>query len=483
MKKTFLLLMVLVVSFGLASCGGDRSGNSDGKIVDWYELPADATLDTTQDITITFWHTMGADNQILLQSWIADFEEMYPNITVVEEKKADDYTSLADKTALAIAAGTEPDLVQSYPDHIARYASADAPLALNSFISNEYIGFTDEEIADFLPGLWAEGTSYDSAGTFLSLPFQKSSEALFYNATYFDEHGYSVPTTWDELFAIAEQIKEDEPTSYPFGYDSEENLFITGAAQWPADYTGYNAETGAGEVQFNNSDAMDMVSYFKEKIDAGLMITRSLNGDAYTSDLMKTGATTYMYIGSTGGTRYAYYGMDQSVFDDGYRVGVAALPSFGNGQAQIQQGPNINLFQKDDEQEMIASWLFAKYLVDPENSAELGVASGYAPVRYSSYTTTTWLDYTAGITDNPTNMNQAIAKLIKESIEMFLNNGDAFFTSAVFNLSSKTRTEVGSLITKIFVYQPSGTTDAEKQADLENYITEQFQESYDFITG
>ena len=66
---------------------------------------------------------------------------------------------------------------------------------------------------------------------------------------------------------------------------------------------------------------------------------------------------------------------------------------------------------------------------------------------------------------------------------MFLNNGDIFFTSSVFNLSSKTRTEAGALITKILTYQPVGTTEAEKEADLRRYINEQYQESYDFITG
>ena len=85
-------------------------------------------------------------------------------------------------------------------------------------------------------------------------------------------------------------------------------------------------ETGLGEVQFNNDLSKDMVRYFKDKVDKGLMITRALNGDAYNSDSMKVAnPKTYMYVGSTGGTRYAYVGMPQDVFDAGYRVGVAGL--------------------------------------------------------------------------------------------------------------------------------------------------------------
>ena len=479
MKKILLLFLALTAAVSLAACGGERTGNEAARLVEWYELSADADLDTTKEITITFWHRMGAQSQALVQEWIEEFEAIYPNITVIEEKAAGDYTALSDKIALAIPAGNQPDIAESYPDHIARYAAAKAPLALNNFISNPNIGFTEEEIADFLPGLWAEGQSYDNEGTILSLPFTKSSEAFFYNETYFKEHNYEVPTTWDEVFAIAADIKAREPESFPFGYDSEDNLFITGSKQFNAPYTGYNEETGRGEVQFNNDLSKDMVRYFKDKVDKGLMITRALNGDAYNSDTMKVAnPKTYMYVGSTGGTRYAYVGMPQAVFDAGYRVGVAPLPGFTEASRfQIQQGPNINLFKSNDEQRMIAAWLFAKFMLQPEKTAEFSIPSGYAPIRYSAYETTLWTNYVAGIKENPATIDEAVAKLVKEAIEIFLENEDIFFTSAVFNQSSKTRSEVGALLVKIFAY------DAANPEALDAYIDQQYQESFDFITN
>ena len=60
----------------------------------------------------------------------------------------------------------------------------------------------------------------------------------------------------------------------------------------------------------------------------------------------------------------------------------------------------------------------------------------------------------------------------KEAIEMFRNNEDIFFTSAVFNLSSKTRSEVGSLLDKIFAY---------KGANLSKFIDDEYEDSYNFI--
>lgn len=477
MKKNFSRIILVCSALFTVACGGDPTPTS-AKIVEWYDLSPTATFDTETPVTINFWHRMGASSQELVVQWIDEFKLLYPNITVVQEKMANDYTALADKVALAIPAGTEPDIVESYPDHVARFANAKAPLALNNFIANQNFGLTEEEVADFLPGLWREGASYDTAGTILSMPFTKSSEGFFYNSAYFAAHGYEVPTTWDEVFTIAEDIKSREPDAIPFGYDSEDNLFITASEQYGAPYTGYNEETGRGEVQFNNDESKEMVKYFKDKVDRGLMLTRGLNGDAYTSDIFKTNARLYMYVGSTGGTRYAYIGVPTATFNAGFRAGVAPIPSFtAEKKAQIQQGPNINLFKKSNEQQMIAAWLFAKYMTSAEKSAEFCIPSGYAPIRYSAYETDAWDNYVASIETNPTTMVKAQDKLVKEAIEMFLNNGDSFFTSAVFNLSSKTRTEVGALLVRILAY------DATDEAALDAYIDSQFQDSYDFIVN
>lgn len=475
MKRLLIFISIIALSLFLYSCtDGDTS--SSGKMVEWYELSKDADYDGSK-VTIRFWHRMGEQNQAVLQGWIEEFNKIYPNIEVIEENVAGDYDALADKISYGITAGDFPDISESYPDHIARYAQGDAPLALNNFINNPNIGYTEEEIADFLTGLWNEGSSYDNEGTILSLPFTKSSEALFYNKTYFDKHGYEAPKTWDELFAIAEDIKAREPDSYPFGYDSEGNLFITASEQWKAPYTGYDAN-GKGEVLFNNAESKAMAKYFKDKVDRGLMLTRALNGEAYTSDIMKLGErpgekNLYMYIGSTGGARYAYG--TEAVFDTGYRVGVAPVPVKDmNHRRQIQQGPNINLFKKDNEQQMIAAWLFVKFMLRPENTAEFALQSGYAPVRHSAYETETWNNYVAKIKDEPTTMAEAQNKTIKEAIDMFRDNDDIFFTSAVFNLSSKTRNEVGSLLIKILSY--SGD-------NVDKYIDDEYQDSFDFIVN
>src|SRR5690625_1095748 len=249
MKKRIILAFMLLLAVTLVACGGDRSGPVGEKFVEWYELAEDVDYDGSK-VTVEFWHRMGGANSDVVDGWIEEFNEIYPNITVNSTHIADDYDSLSDAIAVAIAAGDHPNIAESYPDHVARYGKS--TLALNNFINHPIIGWTEEEQKDFLSGLWNEGTSYDDHGTMLSLPFTKSSEALFYNETYFEKHGYEVPKTWEEVFEIAEDIKKREPDAYPFGYDSSDNFFITMSEQWGAPYTGFDKKTERAEVLFNN---------------------------------------------------------------------------------------------------------------------------------------------------------------------------------------------------------------------------------------
>ena len=142
--------LILLVAFGMMLSACDSRTDSDGnqgsnepvirKIVDWHELSPDTTFDTTKEVSITFWHRMGASSQLIVQRWINEFKVLYPNVTVLEEKVASDYNALSSKVALSIASGTEPDIVESYPDHVARYAQAKSPLALNHCITHPVYG-------------------------------------------------------------------------------------------------------------------------------------------------------------------------------------------------------------------------------------------------------------------------------------------------------------------------------------------------------
>lgn len=439
MKKLFVVFLLAVTAIGLAGCKKATS-----YAIDWDVISDDLEFDKETPVTVVFWHTMAKTSdpsqgqQALLDLFIEEFKELYPNVTIVHEQKGG-YTELRKAIDNALPAGNEPTMAYSYPDHVAGYIQSGQVLPLNNLINNKNaeIALSEEDIADFIPGYWAEGQVYDNRGSILNLPFLKSTEVMFYNKTFFDTNNLTVPTTWDEVKTVSQQIKTIDPTKTPFGYDAGDNLFITASEQKNIPYTSVD-DQGNGKILFNNDDAKDMVRYFDEMYEAGLFTTKDMLGGQYTSDMFKAG-NLFMSIGSTGGTGYNIPGNNE------FEVGVAPIPQFDlNNKAVIQQGPNINLFRKSNVQENIAAWLFLKYITAAEQTARWSVATGYSPVRTSAYDVQVYKDYVEQA--NPSARTQVfidVANVVKDQ-------SSYMFTSVVFPNSSKVRDEVGNIFTVVF---------------------------------
>ena len=77
-RRSLMLVLMLVMALMLFACNG-RPVRGE------FVIP-EGGFDTTQEVTITFHHTMGANLREKLDLALEDFKEIYPNITVVHEQ-------------------------------------------------------------------------------------------------------------------------------------------------------------------------------------------------------------------------------------------------------------------------------------------------------------------------------------------------------------------------------------------------------------
>ena len=187
-SKIFAMALIALSVFCLASCGGNSGGGkTDGDVIE-----------------INYWHGNGAALETALEKIKANFEAKYEGKYKVNLVKYGGYDNLRDTLAAAISSGDTPTAAQTYPDHVALYLYGEALQSLDKYINNPEYGMSKEEQAQFIEGFWNEGTIYDAAGTRYALPFNKSTEVMFYNKTIFEKYGWSVPQTWDEVLAICD---------------------------------------------------------------------------------------------------------------------------------------------------------------------------------------------------------------------------------------------------------------------------------------
>ncbi len=472
MKKILaiaLMLLICLSSFAFVGCDNGRQqasasrptepGQTPGVELKPVEYDVPAVGYDGSEVTITFSHTMNKTYQGVLDKYIAKFNELYPNITV-EHTQVGGYDEVRDQIKTELTAGNQPNIAYCYPDHVALYNVAKAVVPLNSFINstikvtdaqgNETVlGLTEEQIKDFIPGFYAEGAVFDNAGTMYTLPMSKSTEVLYYDKDFFAEHSLEVPTTWEEMKALCAKILTIDPNSIPLGYDSEANWFITMCEQYESPYT---SSVRGQNFLFNNDTNKAFVKEFRSWYEAGYLTTQELYG-GYTSGLFTAteGKRSYMSIGSTGGAMHQAPKPVDGVYP--FEVGIAPIPQVNTEKPKaISQGPSLCIFDQDNKQEVVASWLFVEFLTtNKEFQAEFSMTSGYMPVINSVDEVPAYQNFIASA--NGTTKITALA--VKVGREM----SDYYFVSPAFNGSSVARDKVGVLMQYCFV-TPAADVDA-----------------------
>lgn len=457
-RKTLTILSLLsAAGLLLVACGGTPAASSTESSVetvnDW-ETPDDyvpfegSEADLTAHVTV--WHTFGSGSSANFESIsqiATEFMKRYPNIEI-ELVNHTSYDQIYADLRNAIPAGTTPTMAIAYPDHVAEYLYAGAVENMAGYVNDPIIGMgVDDEteagpIDDYYEAYLEESSDYAEPGVY-SMPWSKSTEIMFYNKTYFDANGLSVPQTWDDLWNVSEQIKALNSNVTPFGYDSDDNLFITRCAQDDIPYTSSNEND---RYLFDNDQAKAMVKELKEKYDEGLMITKGSSANSTYTSTMFTNQELYLTVGSTGGTNYNY----TSAFD----IGISAVPQSDTSDPKvISQGPSMCFFSSASQDELYAGWLFYKFATNANNTANLATLTGYNPVRRSAFDTDlykNWSENTA---------TTGADKLIKDVLEYAdANYSTAYFVSPAFRGSAVARTEVGGIITNVLLADVTAET-------------------------
>ena len=411
-------------------------------------------------VTITFYHNMGLKLSQVLNQYITEFNAIYPNITV-RHQAVGSFDDVKDRVVSDISVGAQPNIAYCYPDHVALYNEAGAVATLDDFIAStevvtradgttETLGLTAEQKADFIQGFYNEGKQFGDDMMY-SMPFAKTTEVLYYNKTFFDEHNLTLPTTWAEMEALCAAIKAIDPDCTPLGYDSESNWFITMCEQYGSPYT--SAEEG-NHLLFNNDTNKGFVKMIRDWYDKGYVTTQQLYG-AYTASLFN-GNGSYMCIASSASAHRMCPKKDTSTGEYPFEVGITSIPQVNPANPKvIAQGPSVCIFEQEDPLEVLASWLFVKFLTtNAEFQTEFSMASGCTPVIKSTVENEDYAEYLAAA-DGGDHITALSAKVC-------LEQASAYFTAPAFNGSGIVSNEVGALLVRCLYER---TTDVDKLID------------------
>ena len=270
MKKIIALLLVLVMALSLVACGSK----------------ADAPAAGDEKVEVTM---IAAEYGTQTKAWWADFVTKFntanPDINlVVEVVSWNDINPVVDTR---IANGQQPDLLNI--DAYTKYYESDLLLPASEWVSAE-------TYAKFYPAFLAE--SMDAEGTVWAVPDLASARALYVNTDILAQAGVAIPTTWAELRAACETIKEKCPDVYPWGVD-----MTTDEGQ--AAFAYYTWNNGGGFVNenrewvLNSAENVEAMEFIVGLYNDGLTNSDPANDTRYAlQDLFAAGKLAMM-IGPT----------------------------------------------------------------------------------------------------------------------------------------------------------------------------------------
>lgn len=447
-RRLLLSALIICSILILTGCHGSKGLNA-------FVIPEE--FDTSRTYEITFWakNDTNKTQTAIYEKAIADFEELYPNITV-NLRLYTDYSKIYNDVITNIATNTTPNVCITYPDHIATYLTG-----VNQVVPLEEL-FADEKY-----GLGGSKVRFDSptqeeiipqfleecafGGHYYALPYMRSTEACYINKTYVEALGYTLPDqlTWDFIWEVAEAATaQDGEGNYlvngqkvmiPFIYKSTDNMMIQMLKQKNAGYS-----TEEGEILLFNDTTRELLQEIALHAESGAFSTFKIS--SYPANFLNAGQCIFAIDSTAGAT---WMGTNAPLLDISedklveFETAVMEIPQFDAEHPQmISQGPSVCIFNKKDSQEVLASWLFTQYLLTNEVQIAYSETEGYVPVTSKAQESEEYQDYLSRCGED----NSTYYEVKIQAAKLLLTHTEDTFVTPVFNGSASLRDAAGQLI-------------------------------------
>ena len=447
--KTLLLAVLALLCAGcLGGCHGRVSTTS-------FAVPA--SFDEEDSYEITFWAKNDTNKtQVrIYNKAVEGFQKLYPNIKV-NLRLYTNYGDIYNDVITNISTGTTPNVCITYPDHIATYKTGkNTVVPLDDLAADPKYGLGGTELKfdgpsqeEIIPKFLEEGRI---DGFLYALPFMRSTEACYINKTYVEKLGYEVPDvlTWDYIWEVSEAAMEKDKDGnfrvngqnvmIPFLYKSTDNMMIQMLQQLGGGYS-----TPQGEVLLFNDTTKELLQEIASHAKSRSFSTFKIS--SYPANFLNAGQCIFAIDSTAGAT---WMGSDAPLVDISpdkvvdFETVVRPVPQADPDHLQmISQGPSVCIFNKPDHQEVLASWLFAQYLLTNEVQISYSGTEGYLPVTSKAQQSEEYLDYLAAAGEDTKDHYQ-----IKiDASRLIMDHTEDTFVTPVFNGSTSLRDAAGHLI-------------------------------------
>jgi N,N'-diacetylchitobiose transport system substrate-binding protein len=203
----------MMVALLLAGCGTPAAESTDsGTSGEGSPAAADPAADPA---ALTVWYMSGSLPDDVAADLKSDFESANDGVTV--EYQVQQWDGIGEKLTTALASDEPPDVLEIGNTQVAQYAASGGLTDLTDAVGE----FDNSDT--WLPGLAEPGQWEDRT---YGIPFYAGDRTVIYRTDMFDEAGVEPPTSWDELLATGDALREQ------FGDDDRFMPMYLPGQQW-----------------------------------------------------------------------------------------------------------------------------------------------------------------------------------------------------------------------------------------------------------
>ena len=237
----------------------------------------------------------------------------------------------------------------------------------------------------------------------------------------------------------------------PFIYKSTDNMMIQYLHQAGADYS-----TADGQIGIFNDTTRQFLLTIAEHVKTGAFSTFKIS--SYPANFLNAGQCIFAVDSTAGATWMGSEAPLLDISEDAlveFETAVMPIPQLDTeNPSMISQGPSICIFNKEDPQEVLASWLFAQFLLTNGTQIAYSETEGYVPVTLKAQQDPAYQEYLSRSGED--NLEHYHVKI--DAAKLLMANTANTFTTPVFNGSTSVRDAAGLLIENVCKAQRRGQT-------------------------
>ncbi len=341
-----------------------------------YASQIDITAADLQGVEIDVWHSWYGASAALFDIQIAAFNEENPWGIKVNAAYQGSYNMLFNAANEAFLTETPPDLIVALPEQISVWYENDSVKDLTPYIIDPEWGMTVAEQTD-IPSVFLEQDQHPDA--WLALPAQRTARFILYNATWGEELGFALaPMSYDEFrkqACAANQFmrSDDIPENDGKGGWIVDHSDISVLA-WLYAFGGTPLDDGA--YQFVSSENITTFRNLKTLYDeqCAWISTADTPYDQFAG-------RSALFITAS---MEEFNDITRSFAEAGSQDEWQVIPFPGDADSSVvTYGASYALLATEDA-EALASWLFVKWMLAPQQQARWVKSTGLYPLRISA---------------------------------------------------------------------------------------------------